>query len=399
MTHDALIHLEERFGAHNYHPIPVVLSRGLGVWVYDVEGHKYLDMMSAYSAVSHGHCHPRLVEAARQQMARLCVCSRAYHNDQMPAFLERLCTLFSFDRALPMNSGAEAVETALKAMRRWGYEVKKIPDQKAEIIVCSGNFHGRTLGIISFSSDEDYQKNFGPFLPGFRMVPFGDIEAVRAAITPYTCGILVEPIQGEAGIVLPPDGFLKNLRTLCNAHNILWIADEIQSGLGRTGKLLACDHEGVKPDGVLLGKALGGGILPVSAFLAHHELMDVFIPGSHGSTFGGNPLAAAVGTEALNVLVEEKLCENSATLGAYLKERVQALNSPVIKEVRGRGLWIGIEINPSQISARQIAENLMKHGILSKETHETVIRLAPPLIITKKQIDDALTILEKVFCP
>ena len=384
------IELENAYGAHNYHPLPVVLTRGEGVYLWDDAGHRYLDMMSAYSAVSHGHAHPRLVKALTEQAAKLAVCSRAFHSEKLGAFLKRVCELTGMDMALPMNTGAEAVETALKAARKWGYKVKGIPAEKAEIIVCKGNFHGRTIAIVGMSSEPQYQDGFGPFPGGFKLIPYGDAEALAKAIGPNTAAFLVEPIQGEAGIVVPPAGYLKKCAELCKQHNVLLIADEIQTGLGRTGKLLACEHEGVKPDGLILGKALGGGLLPVSAFLTRRDVMAVFTPGDHGSTFGGNPLAAAVGLEALDVLVEEKLAERSAELGGYLLEKLAALKSPSIKSLRGKGLFVGIEIDPRRARAREVCERLMAQGILSKETHETVVRLAPPLVVSREQLDWAV---------
>lgn len=384
------IELENAYAAHNYHPLPVVLTRGEGVHVWDDAGNRYLDMMSAYSAVSHGHCHPRLVNTLTEQAARLAVCSRAFHSEKLGAFLKRACELTQMDRALPMNTGAEAVETALKAARKWAYKVKKVPADQAEIIVCSGNFHGRTIAIVGMSSEPQYKDGFGPFPGGFKLVPYGDALALEKAVGPNTAAFLVEPIQGEAGIVVPPAGYLKKAAEICRKHNVLLIADEIQTGLGRTGKLLACEHEGVKPDGLILGKALGGGLLPVSAFLAKREVMEVFHPGDHGSTFGGNPLAAAVGLEALNTLVEEKLAERSAELGAHFLQKLESLKNPLIKSLRGKGLFIGVEIDPKRARAREVCEHLMAQGILSKETHETVVRFAPPLVITREQIDWAV---------
>ena len=382
--------LENRYCAQNYHPLPVVLSRGEGVYVWDEEGNKYLDMMSAYSAVSHGHANPRLVAALKAQAEKLCIVSRAFYTDKLGPFLERACELTGQDAALPMNTGAEAVETAVKAARRWGYEIKGIAENQAEIIVCSGNFHGRTTTIISFSDEAEYQKNFGPLTPGFKIAQYGDIDSLKALITPNTAAFLIEPIQGEGGIVIPPAGYLKACETLCREHNVLLIADEIQCGLGRTGKMLACNHEDVVPDGLILGKALGGGIMPVSMFLAKKEVMDVFVPGTHGSTFGGNPLAAAIGLEALNILVDENLAERSMEMGNYMMGELKKLDSAMISTIRGSGLFIGIEIDPALGSAREICERLMTRGLLSKETHETVVRLAPPLIITKEQIDWAV---------
>mgnify|MGYP006157956061 FL=1 len=389
--------LENRYCAQNYHPLPVVLSRGEGVYVWDKEGNKYLDMMSAYSAVSHGHANPRLVAALKAQAEKLCIVSRAFYTDKLGPFLERACELTGQDAALPMNTGAEAVETAVKAARRWGYEVKGIAENQAEIIVCSGNFHGRTTTIISFSDEAEYQKNFGPLTPGFKIAQYGDIDSLKALITPNTAAFLIEPIQGEGGIIIPPAGYLKACETLCREHNVLLIADEIQCGLGRTGKMLACNHEDVVPDGLILGKALGGGIMPVSMFLAKKEVMDVFVPGTHGSTFGGNPLAAAIGLEALNILVDENLAERSMEMGNYMMGELNKLDSAMISTIRGSGLFIGIEIDPALGSAREICERLMTRGLLSKETHETVVRLAPPLVITKEQIDWAVDQIGQVL--
>lgn len=396
-TDQNFIDLEEKWCAHNYSPIPVVLSKGAGVWVWDVEGNKYLDMMSAYSVLNAGYSHPRILSALIEQASRMAVCSRAYYNDVLPLFLKKLCNVTGYDRALPMNSGAEAVETAIKAIRRWGYQNRNIPENKGEIIVCANNFHGRTTGVISFSSSEYYKKHFGPFSPGFTVVPFGDKEAFEAAITPNTCGALVEPIQGEAGIIVPPEGWLSGIAAICKSHHIALVVDEIQSGLGRTGKLLTCDHENVRPDGILLGKALGGGLLPISALVGTEDLMSVFNPGSHGSTFGGNPLAAAVAIRALEVLEEEDLCKRSAELGDYLMQQFKNITSPIIKEVRGKGLWIGIDFDPAYVKARQVCEELMKHGVLSKETHDTVARFAPPLIITKDELDWGLHRIRQVI--
>lgn len=391
------ISIEEQYCAHNYAPLPVVLTKGKGVWLWDDAGNKYLDMMSAYSAVSHGHGHPRLLKAFKNQAETLCIASRAFYTDKLAPFLEKLCVLSGMDMALPMNTGAEAVETAIKAARLWGYHVKNIPENKAEIIVAANNFHGRTTTIVSFSSDEEYKKGFGPYTPGFKTVPFGDAKALEKAITPHTCAFLVEPIQGEAGIIVPPEGWLKQVQQICRKHNVLLILDEIQSGLGRTGKDFAFQREVDAPDGLILGKALGGGMMPVSCFLAKNEVMELFHPGSHGSTFGGNPLAAALGLEALQVMEDEELSSNSARLGAYLKESLQAMNLPFIREIRGRGLWIGVDIDPEAISAREVCLRLMAEGLLSKETHETVVRLAPPLVISKAETDKALAMMKRVF--
>lgn len=384
------IDLEEKWCAHNYRPIPVVLTRGEGVWLWDVDNNKYLDMMSAYSAVSHGHCNPKLLAVLMAQAGRLSMCSRAYYTDVLPPFLQKLCEFTRMDRALPMNTGAEAVETAIKAVRRWGHFIKKIPDNKAEIIVMASNFHGRTSGVISFSSEPSYKEGFGPFLPGFVEVPFGNAAAIQAAITPNTCAVLTEPIQGEAGIIVPPKGWLSEVSQICKKNNVLLVVDEVQSGLGRTGKMFACDHENVEPDAMILGKALGGGFFPVSALVGKEHLMSVFNPGSHGSTFGGNPLAATLAHRALEILEEEKLAEHSAELGAYFMEEMKSIKSSAILNVRGIGLWIGVDLDPDIISARKICENLLKQGILSKETHETVVRLAPPLVITKEELDWAI---------
>ncbi|MET0923959.1 MAG: ornithine--oxo-acid transaminase [Xanthobacteraceae bacterium] len=390
------IDLENRYSAHNYAPLPVVLARGQGAYLWDVAGRRYVDMMSAYSAASHGHGHPRILAALEAQARRLAVPSRAYYNDRLGPFLEEICKLTGLDAALPMNTGAETVETAIKAARRWGYRVKGVADGRAEIIVANGNFHGRTTTVISFSTEPDYREGFGPFTPGFRAVPFGDLAAVERAITPDTVAVLVEPIQGEAGIIVPPAGFLIGLRRICDAHNVLLILDEVQSGLGRTGAWFAFQHERIRPDGLILGKALGGGVLPVSAFVACRELMDVFTPGSHGSTFGGNPLAAAVGLEALHVIRDEGLVEKSRVLGARMLERLRAIRSPALKDVRGRGLWVGAEIDPTVASARTACERLLDKGVLSKETHRTVVRLAPPLVIARDDLDWALDRFEEV---
>lgn len=391
------IELEQRYCAQNYLPLPVVLTRGEGVFVWDDEGNKYLDMMSAYSAVSHGHANPRLVKVAQEQLARLNIVSRAYHTDNLGPFLQRACELTGMDMALPMNTGAEGVETALKAARKWAYEVKGVAPDAAEIIACTGNFHGRTIAIIAMSDEEQYRRGFGPFPPGFILAEYGNLQSLEEKITPNTAAFLVEPVQGEAGIVVPPAGYLKACEQLCRKHNVLLIADEIQTGLGRTGKLLACEHEGVKPDGLILGKALGGGILPVSLFLAKREVMRVFTPGDHGSTFGGNPLAAAVGLEALNILVEDDLSACSASMGDYMLTKLRKLESPMIKEIRGLGLFIGVEIDPALSTAREVCERLMQRGILSKETHDTVVRLAPPLTISRSEIDWALDQIDAVL--
>jgi ornithine--oxo-acid transaminase len=390
------IKLEEQYSACNYQPLPVVLARGEGAYLWDVNGRRYIDMMSAYSAVSHGHAHPRILAALEAQARRLAVPSRAFYNDRLGPFLAEICRLSALDAALPMNTGAEAVETAIKAARRWGYRVKGVAKDRAEIIVADGNFHGRTTTIVGFSSEADYRDGFGPFAPGFRSVPFGDLAAIERAITPDTAAVLMEPIQGEAGIIIPPPGFLAGLRRLCDAHRVLLIIDEVQSGLGRTGAWFAFQHENIQPDGLILGKALGGGVLPVSAFAARREVMNVFTPGSHGSTFGGNPLAAAVGLEALRVIRDEGLVERSRELGEHLLGRLRAIRSPVLKQVRGRGLWAAAEIDPRFASAREACERLLAKGVLSKETHATVVRLAPPLVIAREDLDFALDRLEEV---
>jgi ornithine--oxo-acid transaminase len=392
-----LIELEDRYCAPNYHPLPVVLVRGEGHFVWDDQGRRYVDMMSAYSAVSHGHAHPRIVAALINQARNLNIVSRAFHSDQLGAFLERACTLTGQDMALPMNTGAEAVETALKAARKWAWKVKGVADGAAEIIACEGNFHGRTIAICGLSTERQYREGFGPFPPGLRTVPYGDAAALEAAITPNTAAFLVEPIQGEGGIVIPPAGYLAACAEICRRHKVLLIADEIQTGLGRTGKLLACEHEGVTPDGLVLGKALGGGVLPVSMFLARREVMQVFRPGDHGSTFGGNPLAAAVGLEALRVLEDEDLVAQSAAKGAWLLAGLREIDSPLVKEVRGRGLFIGLEIDPAKARARAVVERLMARGLLSKETHQTVVRLAPPLAIPQSLLEWSLAQIREVL--
>lgn len=385
------IALERRHGATNYDPLPVVLTRGEGVWLWDEQDRRYLDMLSAYSAVSFGYGHPRLVSVFTEQARRLAVTSRAFHSDRLPPFLAKLCEVTGMDRALPMSTGAEGVETAIKCVRKWAYVVKKVPPDQAEIIVCEGNFHGRTTTIVGFSSEPQYRERFGPFAEGaFRHVPFGDAAALDAAITPNTAAFLVEPVQGEAGIVVPPEGYLKECERICRARNVLLIVDEVQTGLGRTGRMFAVQHENVKPDGMILGKALGGGLMPVSAFCAREDVMGVFRPGDHGSTFGGNALGAAVGLAALELLVEEKLAERAAAMGAYLLGRLKAVSSPVIREVRGKGLLIGVELDPERVTARRFVETLLKHGVLSKDTHGTVARFAPPLIVEREQLEWAM---------
>ena len=390
---------ELRFGARNYLPVPVVVDHALDCLVWDVEGREYIDMMSAYSAVSHGHLHPRLVAAAHRQLERVAVTSRAYHGTTLGPFLQKLCAVSGFERALPMNTGAEAVETAIKCARRWGYRSKGIADGQAEILVARGNFHGRTSTIVGFSSEPEYRDGFGPFAPGFVHFDFGDMASVRAAATAHTCAVLIEPIQGEAGVIVPPAGFFAELRDWCERHQILLIMDEVQSGLGRTGRWFAFEHEGIRPDALVLGKALGGGLLPVSAFLADAPVMDVFNPGSHGSTFGGNALAAAVALEGLQVIEDEDLVARSAALGAHLLERLRAVmqeSGGLIRDVRGRGLWVGVDVAPERAGARELVERLAAGGVLSKETHETVIRFAPPLTITRELIDRAVEVFRQV---
>jgi len=388
-----LIELENLFGANNYHPLDVVIERAEGVWVYDIEGKRYLDCLASYSAVNQGHCHPRILETLIRQAHKVTLTSRAFRNDQLPLLYRDLHNLTGFEMTLPMNSGAEAVETAVKAARKWGYKVKNIPDGKAEIIVCANNFHGRTVTIVSFSSDEQYRDGFGPFTPGFKLIPYGDAQALRGAITPNTCAFLVEPIQGEAGIIIPPDGYLREVASICRENRALLICDEIQSGLGRTGELFAYMHEGITPDMLIIGKALSGGFYPVSAVLSSAEVLGVFHPGDHGSTFGGNPLACAVARTALQVLIDENLVMRSAELGHYFLERLRSLSSPDVKEVRGKGLWIGIELSKP---ARPFCEALKDQGILCKETHERVIRIAPPLTVTREEIDWAFERMKKV---
>ncbi|WP_374726242.1 ornithine--oxo-acid transaminase [Bacillus pumilus] len=389
-----LIQQTEQYGAANYHPLPIVISEAEGVWVTDPEGNRYMDMLSAYSAVNQGHRHPRIIEALKKQADRVTLTSRAFHNDQLGPWYEKICKLTNKDMALPMNTGAEAVETAVKAARRWGYDVKGIEENRAEIIACVGNFHGRTMTAVSLSSEAEYQRGFGPMLPGIKLIPYGDIEALREAITPQTAAFLIEPIQGEAGIVMPPEGFLKEAKTLCEQENVLFIADEIQVGLARTGKMFACDWEDIEPDMLILGKALGGGVFPISCVVANRDILGVFNPGSHGSTFGGNPLACAVSLAALDVLIDEKLAARSMELGEYFKDKLSRIQSPVIKEVRGRGLFIGMELTEA---ARPYCEKLKQAGLLCKETHETVIRFAPPLTISKADLDWAIGHIEALF--
>lgn len=391
------IELENEYVAQYYKTLPVVLVKGEGVYTWDENNKRYIDMMSSYSAISHGHCHPALVKAAIDQIRTLSVVSRAYHTKLLGQFLKYACKTFGYDRAAPLNTGTEAVEFAIKAARKWAYEIKKVPENKAEIIVCKNNFHGRTTTVISFSSEPAYKKHFGPYTPGFNIIPFGDTDALENAITPNTAAFLVEPVQGEAGIIFPPEGYLAKCAEICKKNNVLLICDEIQTGLGRTGKLIASEHDHVKPDGLILGKALGGGIYPVSLFLGNKEVMELFKPGDHGSTFGGNALASRIGITALDTLIEERLPERSAEMGEYMLQELKKIKSPLIKDLRGKGLFIGMEINTDLIDGHDVCLKLLENGLLSKETHETVIRFAPPLIITKEQIDEALAIIKKTM--
>jgi ornithine--oxo-acid transaminase len=393
----SFIDLENEFGAHNYEPLDIVLARGQGVWVWDVEGNKYLDMLASYSALNQGHCHPRILTALIEQAKKLTLVSRAFRSDQLGPFYKEICEMTHSHSVLPMNSGAEAIETALKAARKWGYQIKEIPDDMAEIIVCANNFHGRTITIVGFSTEKQYKEGFGPFTPGFITIPFGDADALEWAITPNTVAFLVEPIQGEGGIIIPPSGYLKKVREICDRHNVLLNLDEIQTGLGRTGKLFAEEHEGIESDLTLIGKALSGGFYPISAVLSNKETLSIFQPGDHGSTFGGNPLACAVAREALRVIEEENLIEKSLFMGHYLKESIRNILSPYVKEVRGMGLLIGVELKKSAGGARKLCEALMGKGILCKETHKQVIRFAPPLTITKEELDWALERIESVL--
>jgi len=387
----------DQYSAHNYHPLPIVLSRGEGSWVWDIDGNKYLDCLAAYSAMNHGHLHPVIVAAAKDQLDRLTLTSRAFHNDKMGPFLHQLCDLTGYPKALPMNTGAEAVETAIKAVRRWGYRVKGVPSDAAEIIVCDNNFHGRTTTVISFSTEPSYKADFGPLTPGFVAIPYGDSAALEKAITPNTVAFLVEPLQGEGGVVVPPEGYLKAAADICQANNVLLVADEIQTGLGRTGQMLCCDWENVRPDVLVLGKALGGGVYPVSVMLSGSEVMDMFQPGDHGSTFGGNPLGAAVGMAALQVLVDEQLPQRALELGSWWIEELKQIPSPHVKEVRGKGLMIGVEIKPESGTARPYCEALQARGILAKETHEQVVRFAPPLTVEKAELEWALGKIREVL--
>lgn len=389
-----LIEQTEKYGAHNYHPLPIVISTAEGVWVEDPDGNKYMDMLSAYSAVNQGHRHPKIIQALKDQADRVTLTSRAFHNDQLGPWFEKICLMTNKEMALPMNTGAEAVETAFKAARRWSYDVKGVAENQAEVIACAGNFHGRTMTAVSLSSEAEYKRGFGPMLPGIKLIPYGDLEALRGAITPNTAAFLVEPIQGEAGIVIPPQGFIKAAFDLCKENNVLFIADEIQAGLARTGKMFACEWEEIDPDMYILGKALGGGVFPISCVVANKDILGVFNPGSHGSTFGGNPMACAVSIAALDVLVDEKLAERSLELGEYFVNKLKEIKNPRIKEVRGRGLFIGVELNEP---ARKYCEDLMGHGLLCKETHDTVIRFAPPLIITKEELDWAIEHIKNVL--
>ena len=397
MNTQYFIDLENQFGARNYLPLDVVITRGKGIWLWDVEGNKFLDCLSAYSAVNQGHCHPKIMQALVDQAAKLALTSRAFRNEQLGHFYEELCELTHSHMALPMNSGAEAVETMIKAVRKWGYKIKGVPRDKAEIIVCENNFHGRTITLVGFSSEGSYRNGFGPFTPGFKIVPFGDVEALKKAITPNTVGFLVEPIQGEGGVVIPPAGYLKQARELCDRHNIVLMLDEIQTGLGRTGKLLAGEHEGIEADVTVIGKALSGGFYPVSAVLSNREVLGTFTPGDHGSTFGGNPIACAVARQALKVIVEEHMVENAAAMGEYFMGQLKKIESPWIREVRGKGLMIGVELIPEAGGARHYCERLLEKGLLCKETHENVIRFAPPLLIQRDEIDWALERIESVL--
>ena len=390
MDHQYYIDLEDQYGAHNYQPLDVVLNRGQGIWVWDVEGNKYLDCLSSYSAVNQGHCHPKIMQTMLEQAQTLTLTSRAFRNNQLSLFYKELCELTNSHKVLPMNSGAEAVETVIKAVRKWGYQVKGVPKDQAEIIVCTNNFHGRTITIVGFSSEEQYKEGFGPYTPGFKIIPFGDSGALEKAMTPNTVGFLVEPIQGEAGIIVPPDGYLREVKSICEKHNVVFITDEIQTGLGRTGKLLAEEHDGIESDITLIGKALSGGFYPISVVLSNTEVLGVLRPGEHGSTFGGNPLACAVARTALKVIVEEHMIENSATMGSYFQSQLREIKSPYVKEIRGKGLMIGVELLPNAGGARGFCERLKDKGLLCKETHVDTIRFMPPLIITKDEIDWAL---------
>ncbi|WP_210365744.1 ornithine--oxo-acid transaminase [Bacillus sp. REN3] len=394
MQTTSLIEQTEKYGANNYHPLPIVISKAEGVWVEDPEGTKYMDMLSAYSAVNQGHRHPKIIQALKDQADRVTLTSRAFHNDQLGPWYEKICRLTNKEMALPMNTGAEAVETAIKAARRWAYDVKGVADNQAEIIACIGNFHGRTMAAVSLSSEAEYKRGFGPLLPGIKLIPYGDLDALKEAITPNTAAFLIEPIQGEAGILIPPEGFMKAAYDVCKENNVLFIADEIQAGLARSGKMFACDWEGIEPDMYILGKALGGGVFPISCVVADRDVLGVFNPGSHGSTFGGNPMACAVSIASIDVLIDEKLADRSLELGEYFIAKLKEIQNPKIKEIRGRGLFIGVELSEP---ARKYCEELKEEGLLCKETHETVIRFAPPLVITREELDWAIERIEKVL--
>ena len=397
MTSKEIINIEDKFGAHNYHPLDVVIEKAKGVWVWDVDGNKYLDCLAAYSAVNQGHCHPRIVNKAKEQLEKVTLTSRAFRNDQLPFLCKELCELTGYEMMLPMNSGAEAVETALKAARKWGYKIKGVEENKAEIICCTNNFSGRTISIISFSTEEQYKDGFGPFTPGYKIIPYGDVELLEQIISKNTVAFLVEPIQGEGGVIVPPEGYLQKAFEICRKNNVLFIADEIQSGLGRSGKLFAFEYEKIRPDAVIIGKALSGGCYPVSAVLADRQLLGVFNPGDHGSTFGGNPLGAAIARESIKVLIEEKLVENSFEMGNYFREKLNEIKSKHVKEIRGKGLFIGVELFPEAGGARRFCEALKDRGLLCKETHTNVIRFAPPLVITKEEIDWAMEKVAEVL--
>lgn len=397
MTSREIINIEDKFGAHNYHPLDVVIEKAKGVWVWDVDGNKYLDCLAAYSAVNQGHCHPRIINKAKEQLEKVTLTSRAFRNDQLPFLCKELCELTGYEMMLPMNSGAEAVETALKAARKWGYKIKGVEENKAEIICCTNNFSGRTISIISFSTEEQYKDGFGPFTPGYKIIPYGDVELLEQMISKNTVAFLVEPIQGEGGVIVPPEGYLQKAFEICRKNNVLFIADEIQSGLGRSGKLFAFEYEKIRPDAVIIGKALSGGCYPVSAVLADRQLLGVFNPGDHGSTFGGNPLGAAIARESIKVLLEEKLIENSFEMGNYFREKLNKIKSKHIKEIRGKGLFIGVELLPEAGGARRFCEALKDRGLLCKETHTNVIRFAPPLVITKEEIDWAMEKVAEVL--
>jgi len=397
MTSKEIINIEDKFGAHNYHPLDVVIEKAKGVWVWDVDGNKYLDCLAAYSAVNQGHCHPRIVNKAKEQLEKVTLTSRAFRNDQLPFLCKELCELTGYEMMLPMNSGAEAVETALKAARKWGYKIKGVEENKAEIICCTNNFSGRTISIISFSTEEQYKDGFGPFTPGYKIIPYGDVELLEQMISKNTVAFLVEPIQGEGGVIVPPEGYLQKAFEICRKNNVLFIADEIQSGLGRSGKLFAFEYEKIRPDAVIIGKALSGGCYPVSAVLADRQLLGVFNPGDHGSTFGGNPLGAAIARESIKVLIEEKLVENSFEMGNYFREKLNEIKSKHVKEIRGKGLFIGVELFPEAGGARRFCEALKDRGLLCKETHTNVIRFAPPLVITKEEIDWAMEKVAEVL--